>query len=533
MNPIWRGWGYPGCCAWMICIILAIALVFLGAKAGAIQGATSAGGVVDASAPGMNSGGGWMESGLITGFLAVMLAAVVGYGGWWRRCRTRHWSARLEEGENTRRRLEDELKAKTEECRQIGAARDQEKRDWERYRDDSTAEKQLWELERQEVQKLKPLGVLASGIAHDFNNILTIVIGNVSLAKITACVSEDRQRWLEQAERAALRAKALTQQLLALSKEGVVFKKRAWVQDLLRDAVHLAAPGQHLRFEYNLSADLWPVEVDAGQVIHALEALIMQADRNMPEGGLLVFETVNVSLGDQQLPGLEPGDYAHLSMRTLEYGSPPGRLAQVFNSLPGAPPGDADYQLVAAHGIIKRHGGCITLESLGAKGQVFHVYLPANRIMAPEAEMAPVPPLGLVGRILVMDDEDGIRQVATVMLKQLGYETAVARDGLEALEFYLASLRSQKPFDLVILDLTVPGGLGGKETVQRLRQIDAQAKVIVSSGYFNDPVMAHYRHYGFDGVIAKPYKMEELATVVAAVVNPRPRPPELSMRAEV
>jgi two-component system, cell cycle sensor histidine kinase and response regulator CckA len=533
MNPIWRRWGYPGSCSRMICIILALALVFLGANAGIIRGETPSSRAAGDRAAGTSTSGGWMESGLLTGCLAVLLAAAVGYGGWWRRCRTRYWSARLEAGETDRRRIEDELKVKTEECRQLGAARDQEKRDWERYRDESTTEKQRWELDRQEVQKLKPLGVLASGIAHDFNNILTIVIGNVSLAKITACATEDRQRWLEQAERAALRAKALTQQLLALSKEGVLLKKRAQVVELLQDAVRLAAPGQHMRFEYNLGADLWPVEVDAGQVIQALQALIMQADRDLPEGGVLVFDAVNVSLGDQHLPGLEPGDYAHLFIRSLEDGSPPKRWAQVFNSVPGALPGDADYHLIAANGIIKRHGGCITLESLGTKGLVFHVYLPANRIMAPEAETAPVPPLGFAGRILVMDDEEGIRQVVTVMLKQLGYETAVARDGLEALEYYQASLRRQKPFDLVILDLTVPGGLGGKETVQRLRQINTQARVIVSSGYFNDPVMAHYRHYGFDGVIAKPYKMEELATVVATAVNSSPRTPELSMRREV
>jgi two-component system, cell cycle sensor histidine kinase and response regulator CckA len=528
MNPICRRWGDPGCCRWMIYFILALVLSFPGATAAHALGTTSAG----STGPGSLLSSRWMESGLLTGLLAVMLAAVVGYGGWWRHCRIRQWSNRLQEGEKNRRQLEDQLRAKTEECGQIGAVRDQERRDWERYREELTSEKKQWELERQEAQKLKPLSVLASGIAHDFNNILTIVIGNVSLAKISACASEDRQRWLEQAERAAMRAKALTQQLLALSKEGLLLKKRAWMPELLQDAVRLAAPGQHIRFEYNLASDLWPVEVDAGQVIQALEALIMQADRNMPEGGVLVFEGVNVSLGDKNLPGLEPGDFARLSIQSQEGGSPTERLAQLFNAPPGAPPGDADYHLVAANGIVKRHGGCIALESLGAKGLAFHVYLPASRVEAPEAETSPGPALGVAGRILVMDDEEGIRQVATVMLKHLGYETVVARDGVEALEFYRTSLRRHKPFDLVILDLTVPAGMGGKETVQRLKQLDARAKVVVSSGYFNDPVMAHYRHYGFDGVIAKPYKMDELATVVAAVVNVALPTLELSVRSE-
>jgi PAS domain S-box-containing protein len=381
-------------------------------------------------------------------------------------------------------------------------------------------ERRRMEEELLKIQKLESVGILAGGIAHDFNNLLTGIIGNISLAKMSARSGERAFDWLKEAEKASARAKELTQQLLTFSKGGAPVKKKASLNGVVVDTCEFILRGSNCRCEFDLPNDLWQVEIDEGQISQVINNIAINADQAMPAGGVIRVSARNLVLDRAcELP-LDPGQYVKVSIRDQGAGIWKDSLPRIFDPYYTTKQKGSGLGLATAFSIMKKHDGYITAESEPGHGATFHLYLPG---FPEEARPAPPeekekPPAGK-GKILLMDDEELICQVASAMLAHLGYEVQSVRDGMAALEMYERERRASRPFDLVIMDLTIPGGMGGRETIGRLLDMDPHARAVVSSGYSNDPVMASHARYGFCDVISKPYRISELGAVVHKAIN--------------
>ena len=382
-------------------------------------------------------------------------------------------------------------------------------------------EKTRMEEEFFKAQKLESVGLLAGGIAHDFNNILTAIMGNISLAMMDAKPDAKISRRLEETLKASLRAKDLTQQLLTFSKGGTPIKKIHSISDLIRSSTLFALTGSNVRCEFRIAPDLWPAEVDEGQIGQVIHNLVLNADQAMPEGGLIKVRAENLAVSSTHGLPLEPGNYVKISIRDEGTGISREYLPKIFDPYFTTKHRGNGLGLAVVHSIVAKHGGLITVESELGSGTTFHIYLEASdREIAEERHPQRQLPTGR-GRILLMDDEEIVGEVVGEMLGQLGYRVVLARNGEQALERYRESLSSRELFDAVILDLTIPGGMGGKETVVRLREMDPDVRAVVSSGYSNDPIMGDFGKYGFSGVISKPYRLQELARVLNDVTTAR------------
>jgi len=366
------------------------------------------------------------------------------------------------------------------------------------------------------VRKLESVGVLAGGIAHDFNNHLTGILGNISLCRAMAEPGTPLEKRLAEAEKAALRAKELTRRLLTFSKGGVPVREAVPIGEVVRDAADLAVRGSSVRCEYDVPAEGTLVFVDRGQFAQVIANVVANAVQAMPQGGVV---TVRVREGEAGAgpPGLPSGRYLRISVEDRGVGIPKEHLPRVFDPFFTTKPGGSGLGLSVAFSIVAAHGGTITVESQPGAGTTVHIDLP----MADEAKTAPAAPSrpSCTGRILVMDDEEMVRDAALHMLEGLGYAAEAVTEGAAALAAWRAARQAGKPFDAAIMDLTVPGGMGGKEAARLLLAEDPEARLIVSSGYCDDPVMSDHLRYGFRGVIAKPYTLGELRKVLEAVLS--------------
>jgi two-component system cell cycle sensor histidine kinase/response regulator CckA len=369
-------------------------------------------------------------------------------------------------------------------------------------------------------QKLESLGVLAGGLAHDFNNLLTAILGNISLAKLNATSDEIASRYLEFAEQATLRAQNLTQQLLTFARGGSPVKKPLSPKKLIVDSADFAIRGSKSRCEFNIAPNLRSIEADEGQLGQVVYNLVMNADQAMPEGGMVRVSGENVTLTADNPLLLKPGDYIRISVADRGMGIPKDNLKKIFDPYFTTKDKGIGLGLATCYSIMKQHDGHITVESIQGAGTTFSLYLPASSVetvpAAPDTDRAP---LHGNGRILVMDDEDIVRDVLHRSLTHLGYVVVSACEGKEAVILYEQALKHGQPFDAVIMDLTISGGMGGKDAMIRLREIDPAVKAIAASGYSDDPVMAHFRDYGFSGVVFKPYLLKTLSETVHAVIS--------------
>ena len=373
--------------------------------------------------------------------------------------------------------------------------------------------------DRVRASKLDSLGILAGGIAHDFNNILTAVIGNISFARLFCQPGEKQFERLEEAEKAALRAKDLATQLLTFAKGGAPVRQTASLTELIRDSTSFALRGSNVRCEFQATPNLWPVEVDQGQFSQVIQNLVINSVQAMPKGGVVRVAADNVTLGaDSPLP-LAPGRYCRISVKDHGTGIKPENLGKVFDPYFTTKEKGTGLGLATSYSIVKKHDGIITVESTPGSGAEFHVYLPASEKPVPPAPPAPVAPVQGQGRILVMDDEDLIRELAQTALEFLGYQVDGVADGEACIKAYEAARAEGRPYAVLIMDLTIPGGMGGKEAIQRLLEIDPEVKAIVSSGYSHGPEMANHKQHGFRGMVSKPYKVEDLARQITAVLK--------------
>ncbi|MDP1570106.1 MAG: ATP-binding protein [Vicinamibacterales bacterium] len=387
---------------------------------------------------------------------------------------------------------------------------------------DITAAMRL-EEERARASKLESLGTLAGGIAHDFNNIMTTIVGNLSLVTLQPDLEPTIARRITEAERACARAKTLTKQLLTFSKGGAPVKAPTELGTLLAEATGFALRGSNVRCELDVAPDLWPILGDAGQLAQVVHNLVLNAVQAMPEGGVVRVRAANATRHGVGRPGgLTDGDYVRILVEDRGTGIPAHLLPKIFDPYFTTRQDGSGLGLATCYSIVRNHGGEIAVHSTVSVGTTVDIHLPRS-LAAPRA--VPAPPQEFThaarARVLVMDDEDSIRDLVGEMLTYLGYEPTLTRDGEEAIQAFTEAQLDGRPFDAVIMDLTIPGGMGGKEAIQRLRQIDASTRAIVSSGYADDPVMANYEAFGFSGVVAKPYALKDLGRALDALLQPK------------
>jgi len=365
--------------------------------------------------------------------------------------------------------------------------------------------------ELRRLEKLESLGVLAGGIAHDFNNILTAIQGNVGLARMLVQDVPQAARLLEEAEKAAVRSQALTRQLLTFSRGGAPIKNTILLQEITTACCEFALTGSNVSCEFAFDEDLWPVEADEGQLTQVFSNLSINATQAMDKGGVLRVHGENVVLEDKDGLPLAAGMYTRISFIDEGVGIAPDQLTKIFDPYFTTKQNGNGLGLAISYSIIKNHGGLITVESKPLEGSTFRVYIPASRQpLSAESDSDNVPVRGQ-GKVLLMDDQEAIRAVGAELLSMLGYEVALAEDGAEALKLFRSAKDADKPFDVVIKDLTVPGGMGGFETIKELRELDPGVKAIVSSGYSDDSIMGKYLDHGFCGIIPKPYTVGKLS----------------------
>ena len=381
------------------------------------------------------------------------------------------------------------------------------------------SESKRLEEEIQRVQKLESVGILAGGIAHDFNNILTAIVGNISYAKILLPAGEEARERLDEAEKASWRAKDLTQQLLTFSRGGAPVTKPSSLPALVRDSVAFGLRGTNVRGDISAPADLWTVTVDPGQMNQVFNNLVINAGQAMPDGGTAVVRMENVTVPAGHASLLPEGRYVRTSVRDEGVGIASEHLRKVFDPYFTTKQRGSGLGLAVSYSIVKSHGGAITAESELGGGATFTVYIPATDGLTREANEDDTGVIPGQGRILVMDDEEPIRRLVSKLLANLGYEVTTAPDGGTAVQIFRDAGEAGKPFDAVLLDLTVPGEMGGLEALGLMRGIDPGVKGIVSSGYSNDPVIADHQDHGFRGAVVKPFNVEELSRVVREVVG--------------
>lgn len=365
------------------------------------------------------------------------------------------------------------------------------------------------------AQKLESLGVLAGGIAHDFNNMLTAVLGNISLARLPDIEPDPL---LEEAEKACLRARGLTNQLLTFAKGGAPIKRTTALDTLLTDAVGFALRGSSVQCVFDIAADLKPVEVDVGQITQVVNNLVLNAIEAMPAGGTVRVEARN-SLAPPANSGLPAGAYVSFAVIDQGIGIPPNHLARIFDPYFTTKKRGSGLGLAVVYSIVEKHGGTIDVTSSANAGSRFMVYLPASTQRLAQAAAAPEWHAARgSGNILIMDDEEAILRFASKALGEMGYRVKTARDGRSALEAFEQAQAAGTPFDAVILDLTVPGGMGGRECLTSLRRLAPNVAAIAASGYSTDPIMCEPRRFGFSAVVAKPYLPQELSRIITEVL---------------
>jgi PAS domain S-box-containing protein len=388
---------------------------------------------------------------------------------------------------------------------------------------DVTHEKKI-EEELLKTRKLESIGVLAGGIAHDFNNILSAILGNLELVRHRIATKDSKAAsLLSDAEKATKRAAKLTDQLLTFSKGGEPVREVTSLPKFISESADFVLHGSRIVCNYSLPEDLWLVDVDSGQIAQVIQNIIINAKHAMPEGGIITIECGNVEdAAAEALLSVDKGDYVRITIRDTGVGIPHEIITKIFDPYFTTKQEGSGLGLAICHSIVNKHDGYLTVHSIIGKGTTFTMYLPAVSAEADDGsikEQTKSASAIKAARIMVMDDEEMLRNVATSQLAVLGHEAIPVIDGTQAINKYQELQDDDTPVDLVIMDLTIPGGMGGEEAAAKLLQIDPAAKIIVSSGYSNDPVMANYRKYGFVAAIAKPFDLKQLSNVISSILR--------------
>ena len=378
------------------------------------------------------------------------------------------------------------------------------------FRDVTEKQKTLETMQR--AAKLDSLGVLAGGIAHDFNNLLTGIFGYVELAR-----SESKEagtiEYLEATRATMSRAKALTLQLLTFAKGGAPAQKPTSLVPFLKETVQFALSGGSVACRFSIAEDLWPCNIDKHQIAQVIDNIVINAQQAMPNGGFIVVAARKVLAEAGEYPGLASGRYVRVSIKDQGIGIPKDVLPRIFDPFYTTKTRGHGLGLATCYSIVRRHGGYIDVESEPGRGSEFHLYLPASEEVVAADAAAIVKHEGS-GRVIVADDETVVRETVRKMVESLGYSVLCARDGREAIDLYVAETKAGRRVGAMILDLTIRGGMGGKEAVAEMRRLDRELPVFVASGYADDPVMRNPAEYGFSGSLGKPFTIVELSEML-------------------
>ena len=375
------------------------------------------------------------------------------------------------------------------------------------------------ETELLRAQKLESVGVLAGGIAHDFNNLLTVILGNTSLLQTGISSPFETQRLLEAVDQACQRARELTGKLLTFSKGGAPVKQVSPIGELIEDAVVFSLSGANVDCHFDFPEDLWLAEVDPIQINQVVSNIVLNSVDAMPNGGSIKIGASNELLKSSSDVPLPDGPYVRVTFTDQGPGIEASVLQQIFDPFFTTKENGTGLGLATVYSIIKQHGGLITASSPPSGGTVFTLYLPAPADSKANATTPVKSKQTNKGRILVVDDERAILNLASMLLEQMELEPVTAIDGRSGVDIFRKEHISGQPFDSVILDLTIPGGMGGTEALREILTIDPAARVIVSSGYSNAPVLERYRDFGFVGVLRKPYGAAEFTGVLREVLG--------------
>lgn len=388
-------------------------------------------------------------------------------------------------------------------------------------RDVTTERRAEEELVR--AQKLESVGLLAGGIAHDFNNFLMAILANIQFAEDGLAADDERCTYLKDAEAALFRARDLTAQLLTFARGGAPVREARHLTAMITETTAFTLRGSAVRPVFEIEDGLWPVDVDIGQISQVIGNLVLNATQAMPDGGTVTIRAKNTEITAAR-PSLGPGRYVRIEVADTGEGIDPAHLGKIFDPYFTTKVHGRGLGLPSSLSIVRRHEGTIDVSSTPGEGTTFTVYLPASE-SAPREERKETPRARENGgprrRVLIMDDEEGIREVMALMLGKKGFAVETAADGAAAVERYEEARTRGEPFDAVVLDLTVPGGMGGKETVERLLAIDPAVKAIASSGYSDDPVMASYSEYGFAAALPKPFRVDDLVAALDSLFSNR------------
>ncbi len=381
-----------------------------------------------------------------------------------------------------------------------------------------TKQKQM-EQEVFKASKLESLSVLAGGIAHDFNNMLTAINGNIALAKILSEPEGKVEQILNSAQHACKMATGLTRQLLTFSKGDDPAKKIVYVREIIKETVQFSLRGSNVRCKFDIVDDLFPVEIDEGQICQVINNLTINAGQAMPDGGLLKMTGDNIVVRENDILSIPPGNYIKLTLLDHGVGIDEAALGKIFDPYFTTKEKGSGLGLAVSYSIIKNHGGHISVESKKGWGTIFYIYLPAAQScpVAQKQQKVKVGPGPKRLKILLMDDEQIVLEISKDILMHMGHEVDTALDGNEAVSKFLKAKGNNAPFSVVIMDLTIPGGQGAQGAISRIKGLDPGIKAVVVSGYSNAPEMVNFADYGFDAAIVKPYDIEMLSTILASI----------------
>lgn len=379
---------------------------------------------------------------------------------------------------------------------------------------DTTYRTQL-EAEYIRSQKLESLGMLAKGIAHDFNNLLTVISGNLELARAELPIVNAATGRLGDAEAAVQRARHLAAQLSTLAQGGAPMRKPMNLKPVIEQAARLALTGSAVSCEFDIAEDLWAVDADDGQISQVVGNLVLNADQSMGGRGAIVIAARNCPSGTPDGTPLPPGRYVEVSVQDGGPGIPADVLPKIFEPFFSTKRRGRGLGLTSCDLIIRKHDGYLRAQSMSGQGATFTFYLAASARKVTDAPAAKPEVRRGSGRVLLLDDDAAVREVSADIMRFLGYQVDCTDNGDDTIRKYADALLSGKPYRIVILDLTIPGGMGGLETLRILRDVDPDVRAVVTSGYTNDPILVDFRQYGFSGAVVKPFEVSDLAEALA------------------
>ncbi|MBL4712692.1 MAG: PAS domain S-box protein [Gammaproteobacteria bacterium] len=373
------------------------------------------------------------------------------------------------------------------------------------------------------ARKLESIGLLAGGIAHDFNNMLGVIQGYIDLASRNTHTPEKTEGYLNKASRASIQATELTQQLLTFAKGGELIKQASNIIEIIHQSTDFNLHGSNIKATYCqlCTDDIWAANIDSGQISQVIQNLVINARESMPDGGHLNITYENcVITKAENTKNFQHEKFIKITLRDTGTGIPLNIINSIFDPYFTTKQKGNGLGLALSYSIVNKHEGYIAVDSTPEQGTCFTLYLPASNEQ-PRTSSTPTPVSNKTtdARILIMDDDDMLREVTEEMLQNLGYTVILSTDAHTAFSQYEKAMETQDRIDLVIMDLTIPNGIGGKEAIKLIQKIDPKVKALVSSGYCNDPVMANHHDYGFTGALKKPYSQDELGAAIDIILN--------------